>query len=123
MAAPSIARLFDHTLRVWRPAPSQDDVGFEARTYSVVAALLGCALNRSDAPVVDIGPGMLPVGSRRFYLEPDADVQARDVLELLSGPDAPGRWEINEPPTRPRGHHTQVDCIAWHGVLPAVVES
>lgn len=116
--APSIERLFDHTLRVWRPAPSQDSVGFEKRVYSIAAPSLGCVLNRSSAPVVDVGPGMMPSGSRRFYLAPDADVRARDVLELLSGSDAPGNWEINEPPSRPGGHHTQVDCVPWNGALP-----
>lgn len=122
MARPAIDHMLDHTVRVWRPVVSKDDYGAESSDYQLVASL-NAAVNRSSAPVADIGPGFAPTGTRRVYLRPDAQVQPRDVVELVTGPDAPGTWEVDEPPTHPRGHHTQVDCIAWHGVLPTVVES
>lgn len=118
MARPLIDSLFDTTVRVWRPTPERSRLGVEERTYSVVAPSLGAKVNRSSAPEADAGPGFQPVGARRVYMRPDVDVQARDLLELLTGPDAPQFWEVNEPPTRPQGHHTQLDCIAWNGVTP-----
>lgn len=123
MRRPKIDRLFDSTVRVWRPtADANNRLGAETRTYSPIATL-GAALNRSTAPVGDIGPGMAPIGSRRFYLRPDANVQARDLLEIISGPETGSTWEVDEPPTRPRSHHTQVDSIVWNGVLPELPAS
>lgn len=116
--APSIERLFDHTLRVWRPAPSQDSVGFEKRVYAIAHQELGAVVNRSGGAQADIGPSMQTVGTRRLYMLPGVDIRPRDVLELLSGPDAPGTWEVDKPLTEPRGHHAQVDCILWNGRLP-----
>lgn len=118
MARPTIDRLFDHVARIWRPTPERSSLGVEERTYQVVEAEAGCKVNRSSAPVADAGPGFQPIGARRLYMRPDADVQARDLVELVTGPDAGQFWEVNEPPTRPQGHHTQVDCIAWNGEEP-----
>lgn len=120
---PKIDRLFDHTVRIWRPTANADNrLGVEERTYTVVASV-GCALNRSTAPVGDIGPGVEPIGSRRFYMRPDANVQPRDVLEIIAGPETGSTWEVDEPPTKPRSHHTQVDTIVWNGILPAIAAS
>lgn len=123
MRRPKIDRLFDSTVRVWRPtADSNNRLGVEERNYTAIASL-GAAFNRSTAPVGDIGPGVAPIGSRRFYLRPDANVQARDVLEIIAGPETGTTWEVDEPPTRPRSHHTQVDSIVWNGILPAIAAS
>ena len=123
MRRPKIDRLFDSTVRVWRPtADSNNRLGVEERTYTPIASL-GAAFNRSTAPVGDVGPGVMPIGSRRFYLRPDANVQARDVLEIIAGPETGTTWEVDEPPTIPRSHHTQVDSIVWNGILPAVSAS
>lgn len=118
MARPAIDSLFDHTVRIWRPTPERSRLGVEERTYQVVTPSAGAKVNRSTAPVGDAGPGFQPIGSRRLYMAPDADVQARDLVELLTGPDAPQFWEVNEPPTIPMGHHAQLDCIAWNGETP-----
>lgn len=122
MAPPRIDRLFDHVVRIWRPAASSENrLGVETRIYSVANPSAGCALNRNVSPEQDQGPGMDQTGRRRFYMRPDLDIRARDVVEIVSGPDADGqRWEVDQAPTRPRGHHTQVDAIAWNGVLPEV---
>jgi hypothetical protein len=117
MARPTIDHLFDHTVRVWRPTSSKGRLGQEERTYAHV--INGrAALNRAVDPVAPVAAGLAPTGRIRIYLRPDANVQERDVIQIVTGPDAPGTWEIDQPPTRPRGHHTQVDAIAWHGVLP-----
>lgn len=120
--APRIDRLFDHTVRIWRPtAAPTARLGVERRTYAILVASAGCALNRNVSPEQDQGAGMDQTGRRRFYMRPDSPIQARDVIEILTGPDADGqRWEVDQNPTRPRGHHTQVDSIAWNGILPDV---
>lgn len=118
MARPAIDRLFDHTVRVWRPTPERSSLGVEERTYTVVDASAGAKLDRSTAPVADRGLGLAPIGRRRLYMRPDADILARDLIEVLTGPDAPQFWEVDEPPTRPMHHHTQLDCIFWDGVAP-----
>lgn len=114
--APSISRLFDHTVRVWRPSRASDGLGVESRNY-VLRSTLGAAVNRSTAPEGLVAGGLAPTGRRRMYFLPTVDIQPRDVLEIVSGPEAPGTWEVDEPPTRPRNHHTQVDSIDWHGTL------
>jgi hypothetical protein len=121
MARPRIDRLFDHTVRIWRPIASSDNrLGVETRDYSVAIPTAGCALNRNVSPVQDQGPGMEPTGRRRFYMRPDLDIRERDLVQIMTGPDAVQTWEVDQPPTRPRDHHTQVDAIAWNGVLPDV---
>lgn len=120
MARPRIDRLFDHTLRIWRPTPDANNrLGAEKRTYAIALSNVGAATNRPTAPVQDTGPGMQPIGARRFYLRPDIDIRIRDVIEITAGPDAGQTWEVDQPPTRPREHHTQIDAIAWNGVLAA----
>lgn len=120
MAAPRIDRLFDHTVRIWRPtADANNRLGVEKRTYALVASV-GCAMNRAVAPEGDIGPGMVPIGRRRFYLRPDANVKARDVVEIIAGSSIGEKWEVDQNPEKLRSHHTQVDAIAWNGILPEV---
>jgi hypothetical protein len=114
---PPISGWFDSTIRVWRPTTVKDELQAESRTY-VEVDTYGAAINRSKMSEAFQGGGMTPVGSLRWYGEPTIDVQPRDVCEILTGPDSGLSWEVNAPPVRPRGHHTQVDCIEWHGVLP-----
>ena len=121
--APTIASLFDHTCRVWRAVATKDGLGIESRGYAVVYEG-GCCVTRSTAPVSPVGGGLAPLGRRRIYLLPDAVVDYRDILELVTGPETQQRprptWEVDEPPTRPRDHHTQCDVATWRGTLPAV---
>ena len=119
---PAISGMFDSEIRIWRPAFVRDSVGMEDTTYTPVGEV-GAAINRSRAPETDVGAGHAPTGSIRWYGLPTIDVQPRDVCEVIAGPDAGRLWEVNEPPTRPRGHHTQVDCIEWNGKLPTLDES
>jgi hypothetical protein len=120
MAPPRIDRLFDHQVRIWRPTASiANRIGAEERTYQPVG-VAGAVVNRNVSPMSDQGVGMVPTGRRRLYMRPDADVLERDVVQVIDGPDAGESWEVDQPPSRPRGHHTQVDAIAWNGQLPEV---
>lgn len=114
-----VLRLGDTTVRIWRPVTVQDRFGTERSEYVPVGTALA-KVNRATAPLADVGPGLSAQGRRRLYFQPEVDVRIRDVLELIAGPDAPQRLEADEPPTRPRDHHCQVDCLLWRGELPAV---
>lgn len=120
MPRPSVDGWFDSRVRIWRPLTLQGTLGEEKRRYNLVATV-GAAINRSRSPVAPASAGLAPTGILRLYFRPDTDVEPRDVLEVISGPDAGSlrsrTWEVNEYPVHPRGHHTQVDCIEWHGTL------
>lgn len=119
---PSISGWFDSTIRIWRPVEVKDTVGVEEREYALHTTVRA-AINRSRAPQADSGPGLAATGSVRWYGLASIDVLPRDVCEVIEGPDAGRTWEVDEPPVRPRGHHTQVDCVEWKGTLPTVEPS
>ena len=118
MPRPTIDHLFDHTLKIWRPIPSQDGLGGEQQAH-VLVANIGAAINRPAIGAGDTGgSGLAPVGGTRMYLRPDANVKQRDIVQIVSGPHSPsGLWEIDGLPVIPRGHHTEISCIKWHGTL------
>ena len=121
MSRGTIVRLADHQVRLWRPVTSASSrIGMDRRTLELVADGEPCKVNRDTSPTADAGPGLSPIGRRRLYLPPELDVRERDVVELVTGPDAPQTWEVDELPARPRGHHLQADCILWRGTLPEV---
>jgi hypothetical protein len=115
-SAPGIRHLLDHTARVWRPDSALGALGAEVRAYEPGAIVL-LAQVRPAASTGDPGPGLAQQGTRQMFLEPSADVRAFDVLELLTGPDAPGTWEVDSPPTRPRGHHVELTARLFLGTL------
>jgi hypothetical protein len=117
----SFSSLLDHTARVWRPTSAKGQLREEVRTHSVVG-IFPCTKKRPSARIGDVGPGMAPIGETSIYMEAGADVLERDVIQLLTGPDAPDTFEIDAPPTRPRGHHIELTCQYFLGILPAVPE-
>lgn len=114
---PSVTGWFDSTIRVWRPIVNKDALGVEERTF-VVVDTYGAAINRSATSEAPQSGGLAPAGTLRWYGEYTITVEPRDICEVLTGPDSGHTWEVNKIPTRPRNHHTQVDCIQWHGILP-----
>lgn len=119
MARPTIDGLLDSQIQIWRPTRTADDVGVEEMTLvqtSVVAAFI----NRPAQAEASVGGGLAPIGSVRWYGKPTIDVRARDVCEVVAGPETGRLFEVNMQPSRPKNHHTQVDCIEWNGALPEV---
>jgi len=114
---PRIARLFDHTVTVWRPVRVlgpfrvREDVLTPIATFRV-------AVNRPTARLGDPGPGLTTTGERMVYAEPSRDLRPRDVLELTAGPESGLRVEIDETPTNVRGHHLEARARLWSGQLP-----
>lgn len=120
-AGVSLARMFDHTAQVWRSTSSQGATyGEEVREWAKVGSPVKCGVRRPSAVMADAGPGVAPIGERVIYLFPDTNIQARDVIQLLTGPDAvvdPPTFEVDSPPTRPRGHHVETRCRHFIGKL------
>lgn len=117
----SLVDLFDHEVAIWRPTVTLGPLREEIRTYTAVLVAPGlpnAVINRPAAPLADSGPGLTPTGTRRIYMRPTTEVRLRDLLEIVSGPDEGMIIEVDEPPTRPRGHHVQIDGRVWSGQLP-----
>jgi len=122
MTRPSITGWFDSTIRIWRPSVTRSGPGIDTRNLSPIA-VVGAVINRSRTPEAPQDGGLARSGIIRWYGKANIDIQQRDVVQVLTGPDAGRTWEVNEQPVRPRGHHTQVDCVEWNGVLPAIEET
>lgn len=116
---PSIARMLDCQIKIWRPTTTDDSIGVEEREYTPLATV-DAFINRPRGAQSEVGGGLGAVGGTRWYGLPTIDVQVRDVCEVVSGPETGKLFEVNEPPVRPKNHHTQVDCIEWNGFLPEV---
>lgn len=114
----SFAALLDHEVRIWARQVTLGRLREEIVTYTAQTTLVPGACRRPTAPVASIGAGLDPVGERVVYLPATASLQPRDLVELVTGPEAPNVLEVNQPPTRPRGHHTELSCRFWHGTLP-----
>lgn len=117
----AIDHLFDTTVRVWRRGTTLGPQRNEIVTYSEVGSTpvaANAVVNRPAARATKTGPGVAPIGERTVYMAEEADVQLRDVLEFTAGPDAGYRGEVNDVPTRPRGHHLEIATQVWHGKLP-----
>lgn len=119
MPRPSISGWFDSKIQIYRPTASKDAVGVQENTY-VPLAEVECAIDRSRSANTAQGGGNAETGTLRWYGQANIDVQPRDVCAITEGPDAGTTWEVDSYPVRPRGHHTQVDCVEWNGELPGV---
>lgn len=119
MPRPTIDHLLDTQIQIWRPIKAKDTIGVEERTYAPFA-VYAAVLNRAAMAEANVGGGLAPLGSLRWYGRPDINVQPRDICEIIDGPEAGKTFEINSPPVRPKNHHTQVDCIEWNGKLPDI---
>jgi hypothetical protein len=117
----SLEGLLDHTARIWRPVVSLGVVREEIRTF-IPVALADCTVRRPSARVADAGGGLVSQGERVVYFEPEVILEPRDIIELTSGPDSPGLFEVDAPVTRPRGHHIEATCRLWLGKLPPLEE-
>lgn len=115
----SIASLLDHTARIWRRTETLDDYRASVPGYTVAHASLACASDGQNSVLANPGPGMVESGRRWIYFDIGADLQHRDVIELLTGPTAPASLEI-ESVDEFRGHHIEVQASEFTGELPSV---
>lgn len=116
---PTIDGLLDSQIQIWRPTRTNDSIGVEEMVL-VRTTVVDAFINRPVQSEADLGGGLAPVGSVRWYGKPTIDVLARDICEVIAGPEVGRLFEVNMQPSRPKNHHTQVDCIEWNGTLPDV---
>lgn len=112
-----IRHLLNHVAEVWRPTEGVGALRAVERSW-VKVSTMRAAVRRPTTLLADQGPGLSPAGERIIYAVPGWDIRPRDVVKITDGPDAPGLWEVDAPPTRPRGHHMEIRCRAFSGVLP-----
>ena len=121
----TISHLFDHTAVIWRKVETLNASGVTVKTFLMAYGPLGLKANRKAAMVVNSGPGIIDAGQRVFYFEVGPIILKRDLVELVTGPDAPpssGERAILEVEnvTIPRGHHLEVRCSEYHGLEPDI---
>jgi hypothetical protein len=118
------ATFLNHTLTVWRPSVQLGALREEKRKYTALATV-PAAVRRPSARLGDTGPGLSEIGERIVYLESTVDVAERDVLQFVTGPDAPELLEIDSPPTRLTSSvttdtHLEVTCRFFAGPIVPV---
>ena len=111
-----IGHLLDHTCRIWRPSRSLGAARQEVVCHAVAEASLPCAANRKRSVLALQQGGLGDSGQRMVYLDLGANVEERDVVELLTGPNAPALLEVISKDT-PRGHHIELTCDEWEGKI------
>lgn len=111
-----ISHLYDHTVAQWRKVETLGEAGVTVKTFRLVDRF-GCKMNRKQVLLAMGGPGIEDVGMRKVYTELGPDVNRRDLIELVTGPDAPALLEV-ENVTAPRGHHLEINCSEYKGPYP-----
>lgn len=109
--------LFDHTARVHRLTETVNEYREAVNAY-VAGATIPCALVPPKFRPAQTDAGTRLDGLVELYADADADLQMNDVLEVLTGPEAPTMLRVLHT-ARPRGHHTEAQCEPFTGALEA----
>ena len=123
----SVESMMNHRARVWRPVQGKDAMqavvnGWQVATEPPTRNNLWTS--PQDTRLADRGPGEQTAGveSPRWYMTKEADVTERDVVELISGPEAPSYWRVQSAssPSRPNEgrHHWRIAVEPYHGDAP-----
>lgn len=124
----SLSSLFDHQVRIYRlPTP------LEARgtlgSTSKVALPVTSAPSRNNARAdqrpqsgdqTDLGAGEKMGTKRLWLLDKGLDVQKRDVLSVVAGPESGGLLYVEDVRAATMGrtlHHYEVTATVWKGEL------
>lgn len=116
----SIERLFDSRAEVWRPDETVGvarEVVIELEQVDDPTRGSNCTFEVPKMQLVDIGPGETTRGRVLLYMHRRLDVVERDVLRVISGPQAPSRWRVASV-ARPRDHHVEAMVEPWVGKFP-----
>lgn len=118
-----IAHLFDHTCVIWHQTETLGASRETIKSFPTYTGPLGCKVNRKNAVLQEAGPGIADSGERRIYLEKGPSVKKRDLVELVTGPDAHALLEV-ESATVPshslglEGHHLEIRATEYLGAEP-----
>ena len=113
----SFSGLLDHTARIWRRSETLGTYLETVPGYDIVYPAVRCTLKRKSATLSEAGPGTVDVGTRTVYFRRGVILQEKDLVEFVTGPDAPDWMEV-ESRSRPRGHHVKARCSEFHGTPP-----
>jgi hypothetical protein len=112
--------LYDHAGEVLRPTEARDPFGDVATTYPTKGEI-ALALVPPSMGLRDMGPGDVSVDQLEGYTDADADIQARDMLRITEGPEAPSVWRVLGV-RRPRGHHAEFLAQRYEGPVEDLIE-
>ena len=115
----TIGHLLDHTCVIWRKVEALGEFRESVKTFEQPFEVLPCTGTRKNTVLAQDGPGIVNVGDRRIYFDIGPEILKRDLIELLTGGDAPATLEV-ESVTRPRNHHIEVRVSEYNGPAPAV---
>ena len=118
-----IAHLCDHRAVVYRAEEVRDQFNDVIQVWGALTAPdgLNCRPNQAWAgDLQDPGAGELQGAKRQWFLVEGFDVEERDVLRILSGPEAPDQLRVVSVtrPTNPAVvHHLEVNVEPFTGAL------
>lgn len=120
----SLRGLFNHRAEVWRPVESRGFAAEVRETLEPVSrpksgfnmAIVPAAGRMRGLTTTDIGPGETSRGTVEVYLPKGMDVEDRDILNVVAGPEAPATYRVVAM-CRPRGHHVEATVEPWVGEL------
>lgn len=113
------ASMFDHTAKVWRSTEAAGATYREVvRTWAAVSDLeeIPLKLDIVRERVEDSGGGERVGGEYHGFTHAGAGILELDVLEILAGPEAGAKLEVNSRSV-PGGHHTELVLVPWTGAL------
>lgn len=121
----SFRAMLDHRVDVVRPVEPTvgDSLADDRETYTEVYLNARCAFWPIQTPITDLGAGETPDGKTGASFEKQIDVQDRDIIVTISGPEAGKRWRVvaNRHPGRRFGrgkHHGEFEVVPVSGSLP-----
>jgi hypothetical protein len=123
----SVERMMNHRARVWRRLESVGEMREVVNGWQVVTeppTWNNLWTSPQDRRLRDDGPGeaIQGVQSPRWFMRKEAVVAERDVVELVSGPEAPSYWNVQSAssPSRPNEsrHHWRIAVEPYNGPAP-----
>lgn len=121
----SIKGLLDHRGVIYRNTVTRDELRDTNPHWAPLSAPAGknCRPNQNwSGSLQDAGPGEKQSALRQWFLDAGFDVQERDVLQIVEGPEIGALLWIESVtrPTAPRMvHHLEVNVRVWDGALTA----
>jgi len=118
-----IQHLCDHRVIVYRATVFRDEFGDVDEAWVALTAPVGLNARPNQAwsgNLQDPGPGEQQRAMRQWFLVLGFDVQERDVVSVVSGPEVGQRLRV-ESVTRPTNplimHHLEISVTVWDGSL------
>jgi hypothetical protein len=117
----TFAALMDHRGIVYRATETRDELADAVLVWDAlpVPAGLNCRPNQNwSGTLQDRGPGEQQDALRQWFLVAGFDIQERDVLSVVDGPEAPVLLRIlsvDHPTAGIVLHHIEVNVEVWAG--------